>query len=63
MTRRGYVRTAAIIREVWPPNRPQRRSAKVKTLVNLPADMMAEDNPAFEREIFIHACGEPYTQV
>lgn len=58
MTRKDYVRTAAIIREIWPPSKPQNRSPRVSNLVNKLADMMAEDNSTFERERFLAACGE-----
>lgn len=58
MTRRDYVRTAAIIREIWPPNKPQNRPPRVSKLANMMADMMAEDNPAFVRDRFLAASGE-----
>jgi len=58
MTRRDYVRVASIINDAWPLNVKQTRPARLGYFIRSMADYMAEEDPEFEHDKFMRACGE-----
>ena len=53
MTRKHYVAVAEIIK-AFPHGSPTASQAK---LIEAFADMFAQDNPRFDRGVFVEACG------